>query len=122
MDIPKKIYQIWINYFWFFKNFFSIDLLTKTFFYPWKLVTAPKKGVGFDIEEWFGNIIFNIFSRFMGMIIKFVTIIIGIAVEIVVFILGIIIFVLWLIFLPFLLFCLGAGLGIIDLDLKAIFK
>jgi len=105
IDLPKKIYKIWSNYLWFFKNFFSIPDLLKTFFDPWKRYSFSSKG-GFNIEEWFGNLVFNIFSRFMGALMRIVMIIFGTLAEIIVVILGILSFAGWIVFPIFLIFCL----------------
>jgi hypothetical protein len=108
-DLPKKIYQIWANFLWYFKNYFSLSLLLKTFFYPWKMLYLSR-GRGFDIEEWFGNLIVNTFSRMIGMVIRFFTIIFGIVVEILTVIAGLIFFIGWLIFPFLLIFCLVKGI------------
>ncbi|MDD3735087.1 MAG: hypothetical protein PHO31_01255 [Candidatus Pacebacteria bacterium] len=101
VDLPSKIIDIWENFLWFFWRFFSIKDLTIHFFSPWRRQYFTYSG-GFNIGEWFGNLVFNLFSRFMGMILRTILIVIGIVVEIIVVILGLLVFVFW-IFFPFLI-------------------
>ncbi|HRR39270.1 MAG TPA: hypothetical protein P5570_00720 [Candidatus Paceibacterota bacterium] len=111
IEIPKKIYRIWSNYLWFFKNYFSITELIKSFFSPWKRIYFEKKTKGIDLEEWFGNFIFNTFSRIIGIILRSFAIVIGIISELFAFVAGIVCFVLWLIFPFLLIFCLAQGIN-----------
>ena len=105
VEVPKKIYRIWVNFLWFFNNFFSLLDLLRTFFYPWKGYYYSYREGGFDPARFLGNFIFNTFSRLIGMILRFFVIIIGLAAEIFVVIFGILFFFSWLIFPFLLLFC-----------------
>jgi len=111
-DLPKKICHIWGNYLWFVRNYFSLSLLLKTFFSPWKRYYFTSKG-RFDIGRWFGNFIFNSFSRIVGMILRGFVIITGVIGEIFVIFLGVSFFVAWLIFPFLLLYCLIKGITLI---------
>lgn len=111
-EVPKKIYQIWVNFLWFFQDFFSLSTLLKTFFAPWKQIYYVSSG-GFNISNWFGNTIFNTFSRLIGMILRLIVILFGTAIEILVLIGGIVFFLLWLIFPFALIFCLIKGIILI---------
>ena len=84
----------------FATNFFSISLLLKTFFSPWRRYNwkYPK---GFDVVEFFNALISNIFSRIIGAVIRTVLIIIGIIFQVFVAVAGLIIFVGWIL-LPFI--------------------
>ncbi|HOK35082.1 MAG TPA: hypothetical protein PLL80_00845 [Candidatus Pacearchaeota archaeon] len=101
-EIPKKIYRIWTNYLWFFQRFLSMPLLLRTFFAPWKRSYFVSSSKGINLGEWFGNFIFNTFSRFIGMFLRLIVLLIGTLIEIIVGIGGIVSFVLWIAF-PFLL-------------------
>lgn len=111
-EIPKKIYKIWLNYLWFVQRLFSLSLLLRTFFAPWKR-SYFISGKGLSFQERLGNFIFNIFSRLIGMILRFIMIVIGIFIEIVVAIGGIAGFALWLAFPFLLIFCLIKGIQVI---------
>lgn len=100
-EAPKKILKIWQNYVLFMANYFSIPLLLKTLFAPWRMDITPYKR-GFVIREFFYTLTMNLISRILGAIVRIIVIVIGIAVEIIVVILGGVLFVLWLI-LPLLL-------------------
>lgn len=100
-EMPKFLFSVWKNYLMFATNYFSIPLLLKTFFAPWRknAWVYPK---GFDIGEIFGTFISNIFSRFLGAIMRIFLIIFGIIFQIFVFIAGLVIIFLW-IFMPVLI-------------------
>lgn len=113
IELPQKIYQIWLNFLWFFNNYFSLSGLLRTFFYPWKGYYFSYRGGGFDPAKLLGNFIFNMFSRFMGMILRFFIIVLGIIAEIFVVIFGVLFFFGWLIFPVLLIFCFLKSLRII---------
>ena len=98
-EVPKFLFQVWNNYFLFATNLFSVPLLLKTFFAPWRRNNwrYPK---GFDVVEFFNTLISNTFSRLLGALMRVVLIITGILFQIFVALAGLVIFVGWLI-LPF---------------------
>lgn len=112
VELPQKIYRIWLNFLWFFKNYFSLGELLKTFFAPWKGYYFVS-GRGLDIGLFLGNFIFNTFSRLIGMVLRFFVILLGVIVEIFVGIFGILFFSCWLFFPFLLLLFLFKGLKII---------
>ncbi len=100
-EMPENILSGWENFLRFNLNYFSIPLLLKTFFSPWRRYywIYPK---GFDIAIYFEVIISNLISRVLGAFMRTVLITIGILAEIFLFFAGLIIFIGWLL-LPFLL-------------------
>jgi len=100
-EMPKFLLQAWNNYFMFATNFFSVPLLLKTFFAPWRRYNwrYPK---AFDLTEFFNTFISNAFSRVLGALMRIVLIIIGILLQIFVDIAGLLIFVGWLL-MPFVI-------------------
>ncbi len=100
-DAPKSILGIWRNFILFISNYFSIILLLKTLFAPWRRI-AESYGRGFDFGRFISALTLNLFSRIIGFIIRSVVVAIGIAAEILVSILGAAIFIFWF-FLPFVL-------------------
>ena len=98
---PKAILRAWKNFLLFNLNYWSIPLLLKTLFSPWRKYRYSY-GKGFDIKRFFEALSFNIISRAMGVIMRSILIFIGIITEIFIIFIGIIIFLGWLI-LPILL-------------------
>ena len=107
-DIPKEILKAWRNFLLFNFNFFSITLLLRTLFSPWRKYKYSY-GRGFDFKRYLNVFSFNMISRAIGAIVRIFVIIFGLICEFFVFLFGIIIFLGWLI-LPFLLF-LGLYFG-----------
>jgi hypothetical protein len=108
-EMPGFLLFVWKNYLRFATNYFSVPLLLKTFLSPWRRYSwvYPK---GFDIMEIFSTFISNIFSRFIGAIIRTFLIVFGLLFQIFVLVAGLIILLFW-IFMPFLIvmgfiFCL----------------
>jgi len=94
-EMPGFLLEIWKNYLMFATNLFSVPLLLKTFFAPWRKYNwrYPK---GFDVVEFFNTLISNIFSRILGAIMRVTLIIAGILFQIFVVVAGFIIFIVWL--------------------------
>lgn len=107
-ETPKEILRIWRNFIIFFYHYFSIGLLVKTLFAPWRR-DITYYGRGFDIKLYTEVITFNLVARVIGFIIRALVIIAGIFVEILVFFAGILIFMTWLVLPVLILICLYYG-------------
>ena len=100
-DVPKNILVGWRNFLLFNLNYFSLPLLLKTFFSPWRRFRwyYPR---GFDIGKYLETFFSNLISRFLGAGVRIVLIFFGLLVEIFLILGGFFLFLGWLI-LPFLL-------------------
>ncbi len=105
----SDIFRLAGNYLWFVRNFFSMGLLARTLFSPWRRLTERGgRGTG---ESWFGAFIINSIMRLVGIIARSVTISAGLIGLLLTFLLAIGFFILWL-FLPALVvFMFLAGWG-----------
>lgn len=101
VEMPKFLISVWKNYLMFATNYFSVTLLLKTFFSPWRRYNwiYPK---GFNIVEFFNTLVSNIFSRILGAMMRTALIIVGIIFQLFVIIVGGIIFLGWIL-MPFLI-------------------
>ena len=109
----KDVLKGWKNFIIFSLEYFSVPLLLKTLFAPWKR-DITKKPRGLDFKKLFEYLTFNLISRGMGFFIRFFTICVGILFFLLVVILGFIFFIIWL-FLPLII------LGLLILALLLIF-
>ena len=100
-EMPKFLFGAWKNYILFALNYFSLPLLLKSLFAPWRIYkwNYPK---GFDVGEFFSTLISNAFSRILGALMRVILIIIGIIFQIFVILAGLIIFLLWIL-IPFII-------------------
>ena len=100
-EMPKFLFLVWKNYVVFGLNYFSIPLLLKTLFSPWRKYNwrYPK---GFDIKEFLNTFISNTFSRFLGALCRIVLIIIGAIAQFFIIITGPIVILSWLL-IPFII-------------------
>jgi hypothetical protein len=88
-----RLYQ---NYIWFFFNFFSINLLVKTFFAPWQRIAEHRSKAGIDFEDIAEVLTINIIMRLVGMMIRTIFIVIGSICVVLVAVFGALFFVVWL--------------------------
>lgn len=93
-EMPKFLLQIWKNYLMFVSNYFSIYMLLKTLFAPWRRYSW-KYPRGLDLEEFFNTLISNTFSRVLGAGCRVILIVLGILAQIFVALAGLIIFIAW---------------------------
>jgi hypothetical protein len=70
------IAHIWKNILWFTVHFFSIPLLLKSLFAPWKRMTETTGG-RFDFEAIAGVIVIGFFSRLVGALVRSFIVILG---------------------------------------------
>lgn len=106
-----KIFKTWVFFLRFGIEIFSIPLLVRTFWYPWRryFTGYPK---GFNPALMFESFFGNIMSRVIGMILRIFFIFLGIIFDILIFAVGSIVLVLWVTG-PFLsIYMLFAGIRI----------
>lgn len=98
-EMPAFLLDVWKNYILFALNYFSLPILLKSLFSPWRKYrwVYPK---GFNVVEFFNTLISNTFSRILGAIMRIVLIIAGILFQIFIIFAGAIIFLGWLL-IPF---------------------
>lgn len=100
-EVPKEILRIWKNFLLFNLNYFSIPLLLKTFFAPWRRYKETY-GRGFDIGKYFEVFFANLIYCALGAIMRSFLIITGLFLEVLMFFSGLAVFAAWLI-LPIIL-------------------
>lgn len=64
----RNILSLWMNAMWFITHFFSIPLLTKTLFAPWKRMTDVYRREG--VEELLATFVMNVMSRVLGTTVR----------------------------------------------------
>jgi len=105
----KDFFGIWGNMIWFTYQYFSIPILLRTLFSPFKRLKEYSKG-GLDMGSFLESLAVNLIMRIVGFILRSMVIAIGLTVLIFSIIIGIAVFFLWLV-LPFLIvFLLVTGL------------
>ncbi len=108
-EVPKEILKAWKNFLKFNLNYFSVLLLLKTLFSPWRRYQISRSR-GFDLGKFFETLISNLIFRLLGALMRSFLIFVGLLVEVMILFGGIVIFIGWLI-LPALLI-LGLIFGI----------
>jgi hypothetical protein len=71
----RDILGVWLNFMWFIYHFFSMPLLVRTLFSPWRRMTdSYRKG---SIEEMLQSVVMNVMSRVFGAIVRLSLLICG---------------------------------------------
>ncbi len=70
------VLAVWFNFMWFVTHFFSIPLLLRTLFSPWKRMTDDGKPR--SIEAYMEAFIMNVMSRIFGAFVRTAIILVGI--------------------------------------------
>lgn len=110
LDATRDILKGWGNILWFNLNYFSVPLLLRTLFSPWRGIQW-KKRKGFYLTDMLFTLMSNIISRILGAIVRSFLIIAGLLLEVTLLLLGVFFLIFWL-FLPFLIF-MGFMYGIL---------
>ncbi|MCD6550556.1 hypothetical protein J7K24_03380 [bacterium] len=110
---PKAILKGWMNLLKFNLEFFSVFLLLKTFFSPWKRYTWSY-GRGFDLRRYAEAFISNGISRGLGAVLRFFLISVGLITEFFIFLAGFIGLLLWYTWPFFLIFVMILGIKVIS--------
>jgi len=90
----KNIWHIWMNIFWVTNRIFSLLLMFRTLFSPWKRIIETE-GEKFDLEDWAERKVVNIMSRLVGAMVRLVLILIGLVSLMATLLLGIGWYVFW---------------------------
>ena len=99
----NDIFRLISNCLWFVGNFFSINLLLRTLFSPWR-----RLGARGGEENIFGTLVINFLMRFIGFGMRLGTIIIGAVSLLFTMVASGIVLLVWL-FLPVIVFFLFFG-------------
>ncbi len=70
------VLAVWFNFMWFVTHFFSIPLLLRTLFSPWKRMTDDDKP--HSVEAYMEAFVMNIMSRIFGAFVRTAIIFVGV--------------------------------------------
>jgi hypothetical protein len=110
----RELVNISHNIIRFLSHFFSLKLLLKTLFSPWRRLQESYKG-GLDVSNFLSSFIVNSLMRLVGFIFRSVILGIGVIALTITFLLSVSAFVIW-IFFPLLLLALFASAFILILS------
>jgi hypothetical protein len=112
IDKPRAILKTWKNLLIFNLNYFSIFLLLRTFFSPWRKYRWPY-GRGFDAKMYLEAFISNAIMRTLGVLLRFFLIVLGIISEFLIILIGISALIIWFLLPLILLVFLITGFRIL---------
>lgn len=69
-------WRVFTNFVWFIYNYFSISLLSRTLFSPWRRLQENQIGKS-RVGSFFSNLVINFIMRLVGFLIRAVTLIFG---------------------------------------------
>ena len=105
----RSLIKTWRDFIVFVREYYSIPLLLKTLFYPWRR-DITKYGRGFSIKNFLETLSFNLISRGLGFFARIFIIILGSICLVGVIVLGALALIVWLILPVVLLFFIIMGL------------
>lgn len=107
-EAPRDILKITGNFVRFGINFFSISLLLKTLFAPWRQYVwhYPR---GFDFKAYASVFFSNLISRLIGAMARITLIVIGLITELIMLVIGLLLFFLWFLSGPLAIFLIFIG-------------
>jgi ATP-dependent Clp protease ATP-binding subunit ClpA len=74
--------QALVNIFIFLPYYFSVDVLFRTLFEPWKRIVPNEKRVGFSFSDFFNDLAFDWVSRGIGFVVRVATLITYLVVQV----------------------------------------
>lgn len=107
-----KILKAWKGLIFSYFNYFSVLILIKTFFSPWRGISEGY-GRGLDIQRYTEAFALNTMSRIIGVIYRTFFLIIAVFAETIIIVGGIVIFILWLLFPVLAVLAIYYGISII---------
>ncbi len=109
IEAPKSILKGWGNYLRFGLNYFSVGLLFKTLFSPWRNYRwfYPK---AFDIGKYAEVAFSNLISRVLGFLPRSILIVVSIVFEVLILFAGFFVFIIWFILPVFLILGIYHGI------------
>ena len=90
----RDMWHLRMNAFWAINRIFSIPLLLRTLFSPWKRILETE-GKKFDLEDWAERKVVNLMSRFVGAMMRIPVIAMGLVSFVATFLLGVCFYVFW---------------------------
>lgn len=88
----------WQNIHWFLWRVFSVPLLVRTFFMPFRR-TSESYGRGFDPGAMAETFLVNVVTRFVGMVVRGILLVVALLFQAIMFVTGSILF-LWFLLTP----------------------
>lgn len=104
--------SLWKNMVWFVFNFFSVSLLVRTLFEPWRRL-AEDYAPGFNLSNWATAFLVNIIMRVVGVILRLAMIVAGLVATGGVVLVGFVSIVIWILLPAILALLLLTGLYLI---------
>lgn len=105
----KEIFVIWKNFLLFIWESFSISILARTFFSPWRRLDEEKPGLS-KPKAFLSSLIINIFTRFLGMVFRAFVLLIAFIILSIFLVSGVLALLLWPLMPVLLIVALMAGL------------
>jgi type IV secretory pathway VirB6-like protein len=86
--------RAWLNYLWFVAHFFSLGILLRTFFAPFKRI-SEKNEKGLNVQAFFEALAVNTLMRLVGMLVRTALISIGLIALVFIAIAGAVGLLIW---------------------------
>lgn len=99
-----SVFSAWMNFLRYLARLFSVGDLLATLFSPWKRDVTPKTWVGWNPLRSIERLLMNVFSRFMGAVVRIIVMASGLVSMTLSFAIGFCVLFFWIFSLPIFLF------------------
>ena len=82
-------------------HFFSVGVLVRTLFAPWRRIVSHRDKPGFSIPEFLERLSFDIISRFIGFLVRLVLIVWGLFSQLAMILMGLLVLLVWQVLIVF---------------------
>ncbi|PIR46979.1 MAG: hypothetical protein COV07_01430 [Candidatus Vogelbacteria bacterium CG10_big_fil_rev_8_21_14_0_10_45_14] len=106
----RDLVSLWRDLIVFLNHFFSIPLLLRTLFYPWRRMDDKRRNGSFDPSGFFEDMIVSLLMRLVGLWVRLPTIFVGVILLVLMIVLFPVIVLLWLILPLFAIVFIISGL------------
>lgn len=100
-EAPGLLYKLWMNLLWYVGHAFSLSVLWRSLFAPWKRIVATHTK-RWDLEDYASAVLANFVSRIIGGVMRLVLIVVGLIVQLLLLVFGGVFYISWFA-LPFIL-------------------
>lgn len=106
---------IYRNIVFFVADFFSLSILLKSFFAPWRRLSEPYPKDKFNLSEVMAVLVVNSLMRLVGIIMRSIIILVGLVVLVLTVFIFPLLILLWLVLPPATVLLMVAGLKLLFL-------
>lgn len=109
----RDVLLFWQNMLWFISNFFSIPILMRNLFSPWRALEDKRTTTAFVLSDVLSVFLINTIMRVVGFFIRIIFLSVGFALYVLMALSGPLLLIVWLLLPIIMVASLVAGIALI---------